>query len=100
MSDTENSRNTRKTVVGVVTSTAMEKTITVKEERRVMHPVFHKIVKRYTTYKAHDESGEARNGDYVELTQCRPMSKTKRFRLTNIIRRGKAAMAELEGGES
>lgn len=95
-----NDRNTRKTVVGVVTSTAMDKTITVKAERRVMHPTFHKIVKRYTTYKAHDEKGDARHGDTVELTQCRPMSKTKFFRLTNIVRRGKAALAEAEGGES
>ena len=97
-----NDRNRRKAVIGVVTSIAMDKTITVKSERRVKHPVFHKIVKRYTTYKAHDEQGDARPGDTVELTACRPMSKTKRFRLTGIVRRGKAALAEAqaEGGES
>ncbi|MCB9831885.1 MAG: 30S ribosomal protein S17 [Planctomycetes bacterium] len=92
-------RNNRKTVVGVVTSDKMAKTITVKSERLVMHPTFRKYVKRYTTYKAHDENSDAKVGDYVELTECRPLSKSKFFRLTRIIRRGKAFQAA-QGAES
>ena len=95
-------RNKRKVVVGVVTSDSMDKTIGVKAERLVLHPRFRKYVKRYTGYKAHDEKGEARVGDMVELTECRPLSKTKFFRLTRIVRRGKASMAAInaEGGEA
>ena len=92
-------RNDRKVVVGVVTSDKMAKTITVKCERLVMHPTFRKYVKRYTTYKAHDESGDAHVGDYVELTECRPISKSKFFRLNRVIRRGKAFRAA-QGAES
>lgn len=95
-------RNTRKTVVGVVTSDATSKTITVKSERLVMHPTFRKYVKRYTTYKAHDENEEALPGDKVELTECRPLSKTKFFRLQRIILRGKAYRSKqaAEGGDA
>ena len=95
-------RNTRKVVVGVVTSDSMDKTISVKTERLVLHPRFRKYVKRYTGYKAHDEKSEARVGDTVELVECRPLSKTKFFRLVRIVRRGKVSSAAIaaEGGES
>jgi small subunit ribosomal protein S17 len=97
-------RNTRKVVVGVVTSDSMDKTIGVKTERLVLHPRFRKYVKRYTGYKAHDEKSEAHVGDTVELTECRPLSKTKFFRLTRIVRRGKvseaAFLAEQQGGDA
>ncbi len=92
-------RNRRKAVVGRVTSDKMAKTIVVEAERMVEHPHFRKYIKRSTTYKAHDENEEARVGDVVELMECRPLSKTKYFRLTRIVRRGKAHAAE-QGGES
>ncbi len=95
-------RNKRKVVVGVVTSDSMDKTISVKAERLVLHPRFRKYVKRYTGYKAHDEKGEAHNGDTVELVECRPLSKTKFYRLLRIVRRGKSSAAAMaaEGGEA
>ncbi len=95
-------RNKRKVVVGVVTSDSMDKTISVKTERLVLHPRFRKYVKRYTGYKAHDEKNDARVGDTVELIECRPLSKTKFFRLQRIVRRGKVSLAAIaaEGGES
>ena len=95
-------RNKRKVVVGVVTSDSMDKTIGVKTERLVLHPRFRKYVKRYTGYKGHDEKSEARVGDTVEMVECRPLSKTKFFRLLRIVRRGKASMAAInaEGGEA
>ena len=84
-------RNTRKTVTGVVTSDKCTKTITVKTERLVKHPKFGKYIKRYTTYHAHDENQDAHPGDVVELMECRPLSKQKRFRLVRVVRRGKGA---------
>lgn len=78
---------TRRAVVGRVTSDRMDKTITVRCDRMVQHPRFKKYVKRSTLYKAHDESNEAHVGDRVEIMECRPLSKTKRFRLLRIIER-------------
>ncbi|OHB70866.1 MAG: 30S ribosomal protein S17 [Planctomycetes bacterium RBG_16_43_13] len=78
-------RGRRRTVVGVVTSDKMQKTITVSIERIVTHPKFGKRIKRYTICKAHDESREAKTGDKVELMETRPLSKTKCWRLTKIL---------------
>jgi len=100
MSEQE-TRNKRKVVLGKVVSDNMHKTISVVSERKVLHPRFRKYIKRSTTYKAHDENEEARVGDTVELAECRPLSKTKFFRLLRVVRRGKASLAaESEGGES
>ena len=82
-------RNLRKTRVGKVVSTAMEKTIVVAIEDNVKHPLYGKIVKRTVKFMAHDEKGEAGLGDKVEITETRPLSKNKRWRLTEIIEKAK-----------
>ncbi|HUU70921.1 MAG TPA: 30S ribosomal protein S17 [Planctomycetota bacterium] len=78
----------RKTVVGIVTSSKMNKTIVVSSERFVQHPKYRKYIRRGTSYKAHDEKNEAREGDSVRIEEARPTSKTKRWRLVEIVRRG------------
>jgi small subunit ribosomal protein S17 len=81
----------RKTVVGVVTSNKMEKTITVRIERYVQHPRYGKFLRRHTVCKAHDEKREAGIGDTVRLMETRPLSKTKRWRLVEIVARSARA---------
>jgi small subunit ribosomal protein S17 len=82
----DTSRNSlRKTRVGVVTSDKMDKTIVVEVERRVPHPRFKKIVRRTTKFHAHDEKGEAKVGDRVSIMETRPLSKTKRWRLIEVL---------------
>jgi len=88
-------RGHRKTAVGIVTSDKMDKTITVEAERRVMHPRFKKYIKAYTRYKAHDERNEASEGDQVLIMETRPLSKTKRWRLVEILRRAHGAEVEI-----
>ena len=78
-------RGTRKTVVGKVVSDKMAKTISVRTERLVKHPLYGKYVRRWTTYKAHDEQNEAQMGDTVEIMETRPLSKTKRWRLVRVV---------------
>lgn len=80
-------RGLRKTEVGVVTSNKMHKTIVVKVERYVRHPKFGKLIKKFTTYKAHDENNQAKIGDLVEIVETRPLSKTKRFRLFKVLKK-------------
>ena len=80
-------RSTRKERIGKVTSNKMEKSIVVAIERHVKHPIYHKFVKRTSTFMAHDEKNEAHVGDKVELTECRPISASKRFTLTKVIAR-------------
>ena len=75
--------------MGIVYSDKMDKTISVKVEKLVKHPIYGKYVKRVTVYKAHDEEKKARVGDKVEITETRPISKTKRWRLVRIL--GEAA---------
>ncbi len=75
----------KKELVGVVTSDAMNKTITVSVERLKYHPIYKKGVKRTKKYKAHDEENKAKVGDIVRIRECRPLSKTKRWRLVEII---------------
>ncbi len=76
----------RKTVIGVVVSNKMFKTITVKSEKLVKHPKYGKFVRRVTTYKAHDEENKASIGDKVEIAETRPLSKTKRWRLVRVVK--------------
>jgi small subunit ribosomal protein S17 len=80
-------RGQRKTAIGTVTSDKMDKTITVEAERRYMHPRFRKYIRGVTRYKVHDENNEARVGDKVRITESRPLSKTKRWRLVEIVGR-------------
>jgi len=85
------------TVRGKVISDRMEKTIIVRSERRVKHPRYGKYVRKFTTYYAHDENGEACEGDLVDLAATRPLSKSKRWRLLTIVT--PSAMRD-PGGES
>lgn len=75
----------QKVVVGIVTSDKMHKTITVKSETIVKHPKYGKYVKRSTIYKAHDEKNEAKVGDKIKIIETRPLSKTKRWKLVQIL---------------
>ena len=80
-------RNRRKVRIGVVTSDAMDKTVTVSVERRFPHPLYGKAVKRTKRYHAHDENNEYRVGDTVRITETRPLSKTKRWRVIELMSR-------------
>ncbi len=82
-------RNLRKTRVGRVVSDKMDKTIVVAIVDNVKHPLYKKIVKRTVKFKAHDENNECRIGDRVEIMETRPLSKDKRWRVTNIIEKAK-----------
>jgi small subunit ribosomal protein S17 len=82
-------RNLRKIRVGVVTSNRMTKTITVAVERKVKHPIYGKFVKKTTRFHAHDEKDECSIGDLVKIMETRPMSKTKRWRLVEIVEKVK-----------
>ncbi len=82
-------RNLRKTKVGIVTSNKMDKTITVKVERKVKHPLYGKFVKKSTQFHAHDEKNECSIGDTVRIMETRPLSKTKRWRLDAVIEKVK-----------
>lgn len=73
-----------RTLVGKVTSDKMEKTITVQIERKVRHPIYNKFIKRSTKVHVHDENNEGQIGDTVSITQCRPMSKSKSWRLNKV----------------
>ena len=85
----ENKRNLRKTRVGKVVSDKMDKTIVVAIADNVKHPVYNKIVKRTTKIHVHDENNECSVGDKVEVMETRPLSKTKRWRLVEIIEKAK-----------
>jgi small subunit ribosomal protein S17 len=76
----------QKTRVGVVTSAKMAKTIVVEVERRVPHPRFKKIVRKTSKFYAHDENNEAKEGDKVLITESRPLSKLKRWNLTEVLK--------------
>ena len=82
-------RTLRKTRVGMVVSTKMDKTVVVAIEDNVKHPVYSKIIKRTLKVHAHDENNECGVGDRVEVMETRPLSKTKRWRVTEIIEKAK-----------
>ncbi len=82
-------RKIRKTKTGIVSSDKMDKTVTVAVERKVKHPIYGKFVKKTTKFHAHDEKNEARPGDVVRIMETRPLSKTKRWRLVEIIEKAK-----------
>lgn len=85
----ENKRNLRKERIGVVVSNRMDKSIVVAIERKVMHPIYGKFMKQTTKFKAHDENNECNIGDTVLIMETRPLSKTKNWRLVEIIERAK-----------
>ena len=82
-------RGLRKTRTGKVTSTKMEKTITVAVERRLQHPVYGKFIKKTIKLTAHDENNSCSEGDMVKIMETRPLSKSKRWRLVEIIEKVK-----------
>ena len=82
-------RNLRKTRIGVVTSNKMTKTVTVAVERKVKHPIYGKFVKKTTKFHAHDELDVCTLGDVVKIMETRPLSKTKRWRLVEVIEKAK-----------
>ena len=82
-------RSLRKTRVGKVVSDKMDKTVVVAIIDNVKHPLYKKIIKRTVKLKAHDENNECRVGDRVEVMETRPLSKDKRWRVTNIIEKAK-----------
>jgi len=84
---TTNERGNRKERVGEVLASKMAKTIVVRVERRFAHPRFKKVVTQYKKFYAHDEKGEAKPGDRVKIVETRPLSKTKRWRLVQVVDR-------------
>jgi len=82
-------RNLRKTIIGLVSSNKSDKTITVVVERKIQHPIYGKFVKRSKKYTAHDEKNTCTQGDRVRIMETRPLSKTKRWRLVDILERAK-----------
>ena len=82
-------RNLRKERIGIVTSNKMDKSIVVSVERRVKHPKYGKFVKNTTKFVAHDEKNDCNEGDTVKIMETRPLSKSKNWRLVEVIERAK-----------
>ena len=82
-------RNLRKTRIGIVSSNKMDKTIVVKVERKIKHPLYGKFLKKTTSFHAHDEKNECNIGDTVKIMETRPLSKTKRWRLVEVVEKVK-----------
>jgi len=78
-------RGHRKTLVGVVVSDKMDKTVVVQVERLERHPIYHKTVRRRKKYKAHDEANDCRIGDKVMIVESRPLSRDKHWRIKEIV---------------
>ncbi len=74
-----------RTITGRVVSDKMDKSITVMVERLVKHPIYGKFIRRSTKYMAHDEKNQAKKGDIVSITSCRPLSKNKTFKLVSVL---------------
>jgi small subunit ribosomal protein S17 len=85
----ENQRNLRKERIGVVTSSAMDKTVTVNVSRRVKHGMYGKFITFSNKFHAHDEKNDCNQGDTVRIMEVRPLSKTKNWRVVEIIERAK-----------
>ena len=85
----QGSERRARALTGQVVSDRMDKTITVMVERRVKHPLYKKYIRRKSTLHAHDENNECRKGDIVSVEHCRPLSKTKSWRLQAIVERAK-----------
>lgn len=87
--DSAAERGKRKTRIGVVTSDKMDKTAVVEVMTLKQHPLYGRTVKRTTKFKAHDENNECGVGDTVEIMECRPLSREKRWRLSRIVEKAK-----------
>jgi len=100
MSNSENSQNnqeraSRRVIIGVVSSDKANQMITVRVERMFKHAKYHKYIRRHSKVYAHDETNDAREGDTVEIMECRPMSKLKRYRLVKVVERAVLPMGEI-----
>jgi small subunit ribosomal protein S17 len=89
MNEQEQKQKVRRALVGRVVSDKMDKTVTVLVERRVKHPLYGKIVTRSAKYHAHVDNGMASDGDLVEIEECRPISRTKTWRVTQVIEKAR-----------
>ena len=85
----ETARNARKEIIGTVTSSKMDKTVVVSVVRKMKHPKYGKYFKRTKKYTAHDEKNECGENDIVRIMETRPLSKTKRWRLVEIVEKAK-----------
>ena len=83
----ENIKNNKKELIGLIISDKMDKSVVVQVERFVQHTMYKKFIKRYKKYHAHDESNECKIGDEVKIIETRPLSKLKRFRVTEIVKK-------------
>lgn len=88
-------RNLRRTMIGIVKSAKTAKTISVEVERTFKHPKYGKYLRKRKRYLVHDEKGEAREGDTVEVESTRPLSKLKRWRLLSVVSRSQLAGLEV-----
>lgn len=86
---TENKRGNRRVIVGTVVSDKMDKSRVIKVERSVKHPLYKKYIKRTKKFMVHDENNESHIGDIVKVMEARPLSRKKRWRLSEIIERAK-----------
>ena len=93
-SATPGSRNTRKTLIGFVTSRSGDKSIKVTIPYKTPHPLYHKIINRKTVVHVHDEKNETKVGDKVEIMETRPLSRLKRWRVTSVVERAVGTTAE------
>ena len=83
------SRNLRKERIGIVKSDKMQKSVSVSIQRKEMHPMYGKFVKKTSTFVAHDDKNECKTGDTVKIMETRPLSKTKKWRVVEILERAK-----------
>ena len=85
MTNVETTAATKRTLQGVVTSNAGDKSATIMIERKIKHPVYGKFIKRSTKIRLHDETNECNKGDVILIEECRPMSKTKSWKLVKVV---------------
>nr|WP_321402779.1 30S ribosomal protein S17 [uncultured Desulfobacter sp.] len=83
----ETTKKNKKELIGLIVSDKMDKSVVVRVERFVQHKVYKKYIKRYKKYHAHDEQNECRIGDEVKIIETRPLSKLKRFRVAEIVKK-------------
>lgn len=81
--------NNRKSMTGTVVSDKMDKTVVIVVEKKFSHPKFKKVVKTTRRFKVHDEKNECRSGDFISISETRPLSKDKRWRLMEIIKKAR-----------
>ena len=94
MMQQESKRDTRRLKQGVIVSNKMQKTVVVKVDRKFRHPQYGKVVVRSKKYYAHDETGLLQMGDVVSIMETRPLSKLKRWRVTEVVQKAQAKAAE------